>query len=328
MKNSEQNHIIFSEIINSHSIEFSEKLGELYIRHQTHLESLVVEKQYIHFLTKAREQNIPSNSERERLIISENLWSKKEEDDLSNTKIFIQGLGDNISREYLHSRRKIWRKEIYDAEKRLDALLMKKDYLIGSTAEKYAHEQSFHYQVINSFYRDSGLNEKVQIDDTSNDEYGELVKIYNRYQERMLNDNIKRIAVSPFFTNLFHMCGDNAYYFYGKSIVSLTSHQTNLFMWGRYFKSLMGQYGDKLPKSMSDDADDMMEFFEISQNAEKSGILKEDEASDGGMMSLPGANKKDMEMLGIDTSRVVNMSKEIAKHGGHINKDELYKLNG
>lgn len=327
MKNQEDSHLIFSEIISSYSIEFSEKLGTLYLRHTNHLESLKIEKQYLYFLSKAREQNLPIYSDREKLIYADG-WTKKEQEDLDNTKSFIQGLRDNISHEYLYSRRKVWRKEIYDAEKRLDALLMKKDYLMGSTAEKYANQQSFHYQVINSFYKDDKLTQKLEIDDTSNEEYEELVKIYHKYQERMGGDAIKKIAISPFFTSIFSMSGDNAYYFYGRPVVNLTNHQTNLFMWGRYFKSLMGQYGDRLPKDMNDNPDDMLEFFEITQNAEKAGVLKEDEEADGGMASIVGASKKDMEMLGIDTSRVVNMSDKISKAGGILDREALFKMTG
>src|SRR5260221_4447258 len=125
MKNSEQDHIIFSEIIASHSIESSKRFGDLYLKHPNHLESLKVEKQYLNFLSKARDQNLPSNSVREKEIISDGVWTKKEEDDLTNTKTFIQGLRDNISHEYRYSRRLICEKEIYEAEKQLDALLMK-----------------------------------------------------------------------------------------------------------------------------------------------------------------------------------------------------------
>ena len=329
MNSSEQNHIIFSEIINSYSSEINDKFGDVYIKHQSHLDSLKIERQYLYFLSKARAQNLPNNLEREKAIISDELWTKKEEDDLLNSKSFIQGLKDNLSREYLYSRRKIWRKEMLDAENKLRALIIKKDYLIGSTAEKYANKESFHYQVINSIFLDENLTKKIQIDDTSNEEYDELVNIYNRYLDRISGENIKKIAVSPFFTNIFYMAGDNAYYFYGKPIVSLTSHQTNLFLWGQHFKSLMGKYGDRLPKSMSETPDDMMDWFEITQSAEKAGILKEDENADGGMMSIVGATKKDMEMLGIDSSSVVNIGKEISKTGkGILTKDDLFRMNG
>ena len=329
MKDSELSHLIFSELINGHSIEYSEKFGELYIKHQSHLDSIKVEKQYSYFYSKAIEQNIPTNNNKEKTILLEGLWTKKEQEDLNNTKEFIRGARENLSREYLFSKRKTWRKEILDSEKHLDALFIKKDYILGSTAEKYANQQAFHYQVVNSFYKDQEFKEKLEIDDTSNNEYEELVDLYNKYQDKFREESLKKIAISNFFTNLFYMCGDNAYYFYGRPIVNLTNHQTSLFMWGKYFKNLIGQYGDRIPKDMSENVDDTIEWFEITQNAEKSGILKEDENADGGMGSIIGATKRDMEMLGIDTSRVMNIGKEIGKSGkGHLDKDDLFRMTG
>ena len=39
--------------------------------------------------------------------------------------------------------------------------------------------------------------------------------------------------------SLFHLCNDNAYYFYGKYVKDLTVFQANLFSQSKYFKSLI-----------------------------------------------------------------------------------------
>jgi len=324
----EQFHICFSEIINGYSLGYDDKIGDIYIKHITHLESLKIEKQYLSLLKEAREKNLPSNETREKDIFQEG-WTKKEEEQLNNTKLFISSAQENISKEFLLSKRKMWRREILNSEKQLDSLWMKRDYLIGTTAEKHANKQLFYYQISNYMFKDENFIHKIVDDDTQEKEYEKLVEIYNKYLEKMGGETIKRIAISPFFTNIFYMSGDNAYYFYGKPIVNMTKHQSNLFLWGRHFKNLMGQYGDRLPKDIADNPDDILEWFEITQNVEKSGILKEDESADGGMMSLPGATKKDYEMIGIDPSRIVNMGEKIAKSGKNmLTKEELFEMNG
>lgn len=321
-------HITFSEIINGYSSEIHDKIGDIFIRHISHLESLKIEKQYLYHLSKAREQNLPSNEKRETEILSEG-WTLKEENDLKDTILFIRGLQDNISKEFLLSKRKIWRKEMYGCEKKLNSLLIKKDYLIGNTSEKYANKQSYYYQIANYMFRDENFSNKIVTEDTNDEQYEDLIGIYNKYLQRMDGDSIKRIAISPFFTHIFYMAGDNAYYFYGRPVVNMTKYQSYLFQWGTYFKGLMKNYGDRLPKNMSDNPDDMLEWFEITQNVEKSGILKEDENADGGAMSIVGATKKDMEMIGIDPSRVVNMGEKIAKSGkGMLTKEDLFAMNG
>ncbi len=71
--------------------------------------------------------------------------------------------------------------------------------------------------------------------------------------------------------------------------------------------------------------DDMIEWFEINQNVEKSGILKGDDENGGGG-SIVGATKKDYEMMGVDMSQMVDMSKKIREAGGTLNKEQLMKM--
>ncbi len=324
MKSHEENHIIFSELICGYSPVIHKDFGELFVRHISHLESLKIEKQYLYALEEARKQDIPSYLDREKLILSDGLWTKKEEISIKDTKDFIQTLKGSLSNDYLFSRRNHLKKEISDAEQRLDTLLMKKDYLIGTTSEKYARQKSLYYQICNCFYRDDKLSDKLIFNDIDESEYDELVNIFNKYCERINHNTIKYISLSSFFTNIFYMCGDNAYYFYGKPIVELTNHQTELFMYGRYFKNQMQQFGDRLPKNMTE-PDDMIEWFEINQNVEKSGILKGDDENGGGG-SIVGATKKDYEMMGVDMSQMVDMSKKIREAGGTLNKEQLMKM--
>jgi len=320
----EELHLIFSELISRYSPSLHPTFGELYIRHVSHLESLKIEKQYIYSLEEARAQNLPSYLDREKLILSDGVWTKKEEDSIRDTKDFIKTIKGSLSNDFLFTRRQRLKKEISDAEQRLDALLMKKDYLVGATVEKYARQKSLQYQICNSFYKDDKLIEKLDFSEVDEQEYNELTNLFNKYCERINHNTIKAISLSSFFTNIFYMCGDNAYYFYGKPIVELTNHQTELFMYGRYFKNQIQTFGDRLPKDMTE-PDDMIEWFEINQNVDKAGVLKDD--GDGsGSLSLPGANKKDLEMMGIDSNQIVDMGKKIREAGGIINKEGLMRM--
>ena len=330
MNSYEENHLVFSEIINCYSTSWDESIGEVYIKHPSHLDSIKVEKEYFYALEKAKTQKIPFNIEKEKSIFQQNLWTKQEEDSIKDNLKFIEGMRENISREFLISRRRLLKKELYDCEKRLDSLLMKKDFLMGFTAEKYARQQSIYYQVKNSFYKDEKLIEKFSENELQDEDiYLKLIEIYNKYQKRINQDSIKNIAISPFFANLFYMAGDNAYYFFGLPVVKLTSHQSDLFMNGRYFKSLMEKYGNKLPEEMKQNPNDMIEFFEITQNVEKSGILEDDKDGNSSASSILGATKEDLRLMGVNPSQIQDIGKEIAKSKtGMLSKDDLYKMMG
>lgn len=328
MKNTEQSHIIFSEIINSYSPISDIHFGELFIKHFSHLESLRIEKQYLFSLNEAKKNNIPTNMERVKSIILDGSWTEKEEENINDTIKFITGIKESVSKEFLLSKRRMLKREISSAEKRLNTLLIKKDFFLGTTAEKFAHRQSTYHQIINSFYLDDKLTIKINPEELEDDNiYNNLLKLYGEYQDRVNQDIIKNISISSFFTNLFHMCADNAYYFYGKPIVQLTNHQSDLFLYGKYFKNLLSQYGDKLPTEMSENPDDMMEFFEISKNVEESGILKEDENGGNSATSIMGATKEDLKIMGIDSSQIRSVADDMKKLGkDFLTKDDLYNL--
>ena len=90
----------------------------------------------------------------------------------------------------------------------------------------------------------------------------------------------------------------------------------------------MSQYGDKVPESMTESADDMLEFFEITKNVENSGILK-DNGTEIGSTSIVGATKEDMKLMGIDQSMIRNLGDDIAKSGKTmLTKEDLMKMRG
>lgn len=328
MKGLDEIYLRFSEIISGFSPVNDDVFGEIFVKHTSYLDSLKTEKQYSYALKDARDKNLPLNSEKVKQLISQGFWATKDENYIDNTLKFINGMKETISKEFLLSKRKMLKKEVDRAEKQLEATILRKDFLLGLTAEKYARRQSIYHQIINSFYLDENLTIRLPEDKLNDDEvYNQLTDIYANYNNKLNIDIIKKIATSSFFINIFNMSGDNAYYFYGKPIVSLTGYQSDLFAYGRYFKGLMQQYGDRLPKEMSENPDDMIEFFEITQNVEKSGILKDDGQNNVAATSIVGATKQDLELMGVNPSQITSISKDLQKSGKtFLSKDELIKL--
>ena len=57
--------------------------------------------------------------------------------------------------------------------------------------------------------------------------------------EDFSSDQMKLIAICPFFINNFYLCGENSADFFRKPIVELSTFQVSLLSSGRYYKSLM-----------------------------------------------------------------------------------------
>jgi hypothetical protein len=326
MKNSEESHLIFSEIINCYTAVQDDKLGQLFIKHSSHLGSISSETKYISSLKEAREKKLPSEKEKLESLKSSGLWPQLKDGQIEDNIRFISSMRDMISKEYLLSKRRMLRKELEDSSKRLNSLIMEKDFFMGLTAERYAQKQSYQIQVIDSFYLNEKLTEKLSIEDCNDDEiFNRLSDIYHNYLLRINIDSIKRVAISRFFSDMFFMCGDNAFYFFGKPIVQLTHHQTNLFLYGKYFKNRMQEYGDKLPPDMADNPDDMMEFFEISKNVSDSKILEDD--GKGGMFMVPGATKEDLKIMGFHPEQISNIGEDLRKSGkSMLTRDDIEKM--
>lgn len=327
MKDSADTKVIFLEIISSYSFICSPIYGDVYIKHSSKLELLNFEREYLRTLEQAKSKGVPIRLDREKQIIQEGMWTSKQESEIQDNKRMIDGMREQISHSFLHSKRKLFRKEMAGAEQRLNELLLKKDYLIGQTAEKLANKQSTYFQIINSIYTDDKFQNKLVRDELDSKQYEELCDLYFTRINRINTDTIKSIALSSFFTSMYYMCDENAYFFYGKPLVQLTDYQINLLMYGKYFKNLMSRYGDSLPPEMSETPDDMIEWFEITQNVEKSGILNDSQEGDKSSTSIVGATKEDMTLMGINPAQIANIGDDMRKSGKSVlNREDLFNM--
>jgi hypothetical protein len=216
------------------------------------------------------------------------------------------------------------RKEIESAQKDIDKLKLKKEHYIGITAESFANKKFTYYKLTQSYYKDEKLLEKLVGPDSEIDDiyYYELIELYNQFQDKLSGDNLKMLSISPFFTNLFYLCDDNAFNFYGKPIIQLTNYQVDLISLGRYFKNILSNHPN-IPIDVRSKPDELMDWIEIKQNAKDAKVIDENNEL-GGAGSIVGAQKKDLEMLGI-TPPKDSLGDKIKKAGGKLGMSEMLK---
>lgn len=319
--------IIFSDIIGGFTSAKHSFFNSVYIKHFSCLEISDLDVEYNDLLQEAIKSEIPTYKEKEDFIICEGQWTQKNQSDLEDEENFIKNVRANLNKDYLFSRRKNLKKEIKEAEKRLSSLKIKKDHYIGETAEQWAYKKLTYKKILKSFYKDKKLDnlliakEEEEIDD---EKYFELINLYNNYQDKFNLDNIKKISLSPFFVNIFNLA-ENVYTFYGKPIVNLSIHQSNLAMYGKYFKDIISHEGDKIPLELKDKPDDLLEFMEIQGNAKSQGIINDKDEQ--GATSILGANREDYRYLGIILPEKDKLREELKKKKT-LNKEDLLKLSG
>lgn len=318
--------VIFSEIIGGFSVIHHNQFGPLYIKHLSYLDISNFDVYYHNFFKEARDQKIPTYKEREEYILKNGLWENNDELSLIQNEKMLQDLKITFSKEFLVSKRNKQKIEIESTEQRVNALKLKKNYYIGYTAEAYASNKLHNYRVVNSLYQDSSLSKPFDSLDTDfqEKEFEELCKLYSFFQDRFGGEALKKISISPFFTNIFYLSPDEPNAFYGKPIINLTMYQADLWSYARYFKSIISENSNHIPKEIMNDPDDLMEWIELRNNAKSAGLF--DEKEDAGSSSIPGATKEDLNKLGIKTNAVFNLSEELKKKGGKLSTEDLYNL--
>lgn len=320
--------VLFSEIINRYSSVYHSFFKKIYIRHLSYLEVGNLDSEYSVFLEEAIKRGVPTYQEKEFQIIKNGLWSKNEEDLLTQNEKLITNLKINISKDFLDSRRKMLRGQIIDIQKDINKMRIKKDTFIGETAEYYANRQLTYKKILNCYSKDIKFESSLipsEEEEIKSEHYGELVHLYNQFQDKFNQESIKMLAISPFFTSIFYLSSDDAFNFYGRPIVELSIYQCDLFSWSRYFKNVLSNRND-IPNEIKNNPNDLMDWLEIRENAIQNKIINQDEEDgDGGGKTIVGATKKDYEILGLQVSKNSFSEKLKQSKTGMLDKEQLFR---
>ena len=324
MENTEEYKSIFFQIINGYTPVYHSCFGHIYLKHLTYIELSQLDVSYTSYLMEAKSKGILTFKEKESQVVRDGLWKDNDEIELDMNQKIVQDLRINYSKDYLASRRKKIKKDIDLFQNKVDALKLKKAYYIGQVAEDFAGVQLIYNKIVNSFFADKKCSQLLIVNDEIDEEYDELRSLYYTTQEKLCQENIKKVALFPFFMNIYTLCQDDAHAFYGKSIVDLTNYQADLASYGRYFKHILSERQD-IPKEVLNDPNQIIEWIEIQDNAKKAGIIGDDDTGDGSK-SIVGASSEDLKLLGIKTQERFSLRQELEKHGGKLNSDQLYNL--
>jgi hypothetical protein len=237
----------------------------------------------------------------------------------SKSKVFLQAHIDNINRQLEENQLKLAHLEI------------QKEELIGFCAENYAQRRINEHYMQKAILKDNGefLLSNEDFEDLQQDQLMGLISTYNKNTRKFESPNLKKISLSGFFTNLFYLCENNAYTFFGKPLVELTFYQVELFGYARYYKSLMESSESKVPDEVRQDPEKIVEWFESSKNAKEVMDKSQTAGKEGSATSLVGATKQDLKRLGLDNpNETISLAKKAAEKGGSLTMQDMMKIHG
>ena len=315
-----------------------------WLKHPTAFDSSRVDVVRSEALKKAISTGLPTTEEQTKYLIKEELWSEKEEDEIKTLSRFLINLNASLKKMFLKAEQDNIKSKIKHTEKIVEELTVKKEELLGLTAETFAAKKANEYYIFSGLFKERDCKTpfytEEDFDSLSEVGIGKVVGVYNEVFLNFTIHNIKRISLMPYFLNGFYLCEDDPLVFFGTPVVKLTFHQVSLFAQGKYFKHLMTEAKSPPPEEIADDPDELIAWFAQSKEADEA--LTKIEAKEGKSAeaakeqsgtkstSLAGATSEDLQKLGMGQGEEggVNLAKEAEKKGGNLNMQDLIKLHG
>ena len=323
--------VIFSEILRGYTLVENKDFGKIKIKHFNNFDSAELDIKNRYFYEKARDQGLPTREQKIEYLLKEDIWDEKKNKEILNLKTMIAGLKNSKSKVFLQSHIDDINRQLEENQLKLAHLEIQKEELIGFCAENYAQRRINEHYMQKAILKDNGefLLSNEDFEDLQQDQLMGLISTYNKNTRKFESPNLKKISLSGFFTNLFYLCENNAYTFFGKPLVELTFYQVELFGYARYYKSLMESSESKVPDEVRQDPEKIVEWFESSKNAKEVMDKSQTAGKEGSATSLVGATKQDLKRLGLDNpNETISLAKKAAEKGGSLTMQDMMKIHG
>lgn len=304
---------------------------KVFIKHLNDLETGESERRYDEFLYMARESGLKTEEESVKFLIEEGVWSQKKEEEIKELESKLFQFQTTKSKLIIKSQLALLQKEIDPVQDRLTVLNHERHENIGMTAEVFSNKKISELTLQRSMFKDRELKElyftEEDFDYLEHHEVNECLSLYTEMiAEKFGGDEIKRVAVSPFFMNAYVICDDNVYNFFGKPILTLTNFQVSLMSHAKYMKNLMSNHKSP-PEDFQGSPDKVIEWYELQAKSSEAMRDMEDKGDAGGK-SVFGATESELSSMKKDSEESLSLNTEIEKHGGEMNFDEILKMHG
>tara|TARA_B100000085_G_scaffold264592_1_gene271692 strand:- start:75 stop:1070 length:996 start_codon:yes stop_codon:yes gene_type:complete len=322
--------LVFSEIVEGYSLTRSELFGDLKIKHINNYDSAKTDIKNNYYFEKAVSQGLPKREEKVEYLIKEKLWDPEKDKEADRLKEMLKGMNRTKSKLFLQAQIDAIKKDIADNEIKLSNILAEKESVIGFTAEEYANRRINEYYMHISILDEEGkqLFGENEFDELEQDQVNDIMQVYEKNNRKFKAEILKKISLADFFTNIFYLCEDNVFNFYGKPVIDLTFYQIEIYSYGRYFKSIIQNSEEKIPDHIVEDPDKLIEWAESSKNV-KEVLEKTSGDAESGASSIMGATKQDLAKAGIDENQdVIDLSQKAQEKGGRLTMEDMMKLHG
>ena len=299
----------------------------VYIKHLNIRDQRYLHKYYEKYKNLALDKGLETQDERVAYVLKEEIWTAEDDQKIESLQFEINNLKVTVKNLFLPSQQEDMQKTITERLAELHTLKLKRQEVIGKTAEDYATGRSADEILRFLLFKNKELTEHLY----SEEEFGELeswevakiTELQSSVVERFMDSRIQEAVLKPFFAMYLSLCEDVAG-FYQTPLPELTIFQLKVALFGRMFFNMF-QFTENIPENIKEDPEKLIAFSEAQRNKDSNkGGLRED--SDASVVF--GATKTDMESLGAAGQEAPSLAEEAKKHGGKLNMEQLMRLAG
>lgn len=303
---------IFHAIVSGYS-KATYKGVAIYVKHFALEDQVDLDTYYEEIFEKAKADGLPTEEDIVNQLKRMGFWRETDEKEIEVIIQYIDRLKQSKGKQSLPSQVAETQKLIDAQIEKLANKVKKKTSQIGNNCEKMAASSLNGYFIYKSFYKDSELKKPFftedEFDQIEDSELGDLIQLYNETTEIFNSRNIKLVCLQAFFQNYFYLT-ESLSDFWGKPIIQLTSYQSEVSAYGRYFKQLLQNTKD-IPEEIRNDPEKLIDFVSSSAN-----IKKETEEKGENAISMVGATKEDLKAAGMETANPLALQARKKKEAG------------
>ena len=303
---------------------------KVYIKHLGELDGAESSKRYDDHFFAAQEKGLKSEKEALNFIIEQDLWSRESENRLEETKERLKTLQLTKNKLIIKTQLEELDKEIKPIAEEVYLLAHERIEGIGLTAEAFASKKINEDTIQQSFFADKEFSRtffsEEEFEFLEQEGIDECMVLFSEILKAFSDEQIKLVAICPFFMNSFYLCGESTTDFFRKPIVELTHFQTSLMSSGRYFKNLISQ-SKPAPEDYYETPQKLSDWYSLQDRAREARESSGSPKGEGGGSTIVGANREEMKSLQKDDEKTIDLNK-LAQEKGEISFEEMLDLHG
>lgn len=321
--------------------EIGINFSRFYFKHPTHSDSVRIKKYYRECLEEAKESGILSEQLLIASAIEKKWWSEDKERELLIKTDYVKRMTETRSKAMLSSQKKQLDELIETEELAIKELEQERSSFVVDSAETFAAKKIDEFYISSLCYLDKSLSTRLFDDDEleflSDPEFQLLsFSLFNKIN-KISHKKIHYLSASSFFQEIIRACpDDSAYEFYGIPSSKLTIHQTDLFVFGNYYKKAIKASPDRIPDEIISDPESLIKWFSSSNSSSKAkqklqknpNAKKTKGERSGRISSFVGATEEDYKNLGLKSGSstggkdLIDLAKD---SGGTVDMGQLVK---